>query len=265
MPPFASLRTAQATPLGRRAPHRLAYELMGRIKAGVFSRGDWLPTEHQLMTEFPVSRTTLREALIILECLGLIESHHGVGSQVISGRPKSDMNAPPFDLVALLEACRAFEVEAASLAAGLDDEDRSPPALRGPGLSGSMTVETCHHFHVSLARTAGNGAIAASIEHLWDMAVARPAIRGPLEGALARAGRTIRASQGRVVEALLRSSPLDTRQAVGALFDGYLAAVMDFEDQERLARVHFEGVQRRQRWNRRAIAADRSRLDGAKT
>ncbi len=265
MPPFASLRTAQATPLGRRAPHRLAYELMGRIKAGVFSRGDWLPTEHELMTEFPVSRTTLREALIVLECLGLIESHHGVGSQVISGRPKSDMSTPAFDLVALLEACRAFEVEAAGLAARLDEDDEATPIVRGLSLSGPMSAEACRHFHVCLARTTGNGVIAASIEHLWDIAVARPDIRAPLDGALPRAGRTVRAAQDRVVEALLRRSPSDTRQAVSALFDGYLAAVLDFEDQKRLAPIQWEGAQRRQRWGHRAIAADRSRLDRTKT
>lgn len=265
MPSFASLRTAQATPLGRRAPHRLAYELLNRIKAGVFSRGDWLPTEHELMTEFPVSRTTLREALIILECLGLIESHHGVGSQVISGRPRSDKNAPAFDIVALLEACRAFEVEAASLAASLDEEDEPTPVIAAPSLSGPMTTEICRDFHVGLARTTGNGAISASVEHLWNIAVARPAIRGPLDAALARAGRATRAGQSRIVDALVRRSPSETRQAVSALFDGYLAAVMDAEDQERLARVRLEGAQRRQHWSRRAIAADRSRSSGTQT
>jgi DNA-binding GntR family transcriptional regulator len=120
MPSFASLRPARNTPLGRRAPHRLAYELMGRIKAGVLCPGDWLPAERELRREFPVSRTVLREALIILECLGLIESHHGVGSQVIGGEPRSRIGpVASVDLVTLLQACRAFEVEAAGLAAGL--------------------------------------------------------------------------------------------------------------------------------------------------
>jgi DNA-binding FadR family transcriptional regulator len=217
------------------------------------------------MTEFPVSRTTLREALIILECLGLIESHHGVGSQVISGRPKSIGNAPAFDLLALIEACRVFEVEAAGLAASLDEKDEPAPVMSRPSLSGPMTTEICRDFHVGLARATGNGAISASVEHLWDIAVARPAIRGPLDAALARAGRAIRAGQSLVMEAVARRSPSETRQAVSALFDGYLAAVMDAEDQERLARVRQESAQRRQRWSRRAIAADRSRLGGTQT
>jgi len=265
MPSFASLRAAQANPLGQRAPHRLAYELLTRIKAGVFCRGDWLPTEHELLVEFPVSRTVLREALIILECLGLIESHHGVGSQVISGRLKSDVNAATaFDLLDLLEACRAFELETVGLAASLDEEDEPGSPLTGlsVNVSGPITAETCRLFHVSLAQATGNAAILASIDHLWSIAAARPALRSLFNAALARSGRAVRASQARVAETLARRSPVAAREAVGALFDGYLAAVLEFEDQERLARIHLEGAQRRRRWSRRATASDRSRSDG---
>ncbi|WP_454715572.1 FadR/GntR family transcriptional regulator [Caulobacter segnis] len=263
MPSFASVRAAQVTPLGQRAPHRLAYELLTRIKAGVFREGDWLPTAHELLTEFPVSRTVLREALIILECLGLIESHHGIGSQVIVGRPRDGSDTSNFDLLALLEACRAFEIEAAGLAASLDEEDEPASALPHLSLSGPMTAETCRLFHVSLAQATGNAAILASIEHLWNLAAARPALRGPLNAALARSGRSVRALQSGVIQALARRSPTATREAVAALFDGYLAAILDHEDQERLTRIQLEGAQRRRRWNRRAVAADRSRADEA--
>ncbi|MET3663406.1 GntR family transcriptional regulator [Caulobacter sp. 1776] len=262
MPSFASLRPAQVNPLGQRAPHRLAYELLTRIKGGVFRQGDWLPTEQALLAEFPVSRTVLREAMIVLECLGLIESHHGVGSRVIGGRPRSDANAPSaFDLTTLLEACQSFEVEAAGLAASLDEEGAPSTPLAGLSLSGPLTVETCRLFHVSLAQATGNAAIQASIEHLWNLAAARPALRDPFNGALARAGRAMRTLQANVVQALARRSPVATREAVRALFDGYLAAALEFEHEDRLTRLHLEGAERRRRWNRRT--ADRSRLDEA--
>lgn len=248
MPSFASSRVARNPPLGRRAPHRLAYELMGRIKAGVFAPGDWLPTERELLREFTVSRTALRETLIILESLSLIESHHGVGSQVIGREPRSSMGpAASVDLVALLEACRAFEIEAASLAAGLGEADEPSPALPTLGASDPVTVTSCRRFHVALAQATGNLAISASIRNLWDLAASRPAIRGPLEAALARSGRSVRALQGQVAKALAVRSPSAARQAVDALFAGYLAAVLGFEDHERLVRTRLDGVQRRPR------------------
>jgi DNA-binding FadR family transcriptional regulator len=211
---------------------------MGRIEAGTLRPGDWLPAERELLKEFPASRTAFREALIILECLGLIESHLGVGSQVIARRPTSSVGpAVSVDLIKLLEACRAFEVEAASLAASLQEEDGSSsfaPSLSRPD---PMTAEDCRDFHVALAEASGNPAISASIRNLWDLAATRPALYVPLNAALARSGREIRALQGQVVEALPRRSPAATRQAVQALFGGYLAAVSAFEDQDRPARV----------------------------
>lgn len=255
MSSFASLRAAQVTPLGRRAPQRLAYELMSRIRAGIFRRGDWLPTEQELLSEFGVSRTALREALIILECLGLIVSHHGSGSQVIGAEPRSGLGGTSsVDLVALLEACRAFEIQAASLAAGLEAAEAplpAPPALSAPG---PATADGCRRFHVALARASDNAAIAASIENLWDLAATRPGLRGPFNAALARSSRSIRTLQARVVEALVARSPLAMREAVRALFDAYLAAVSEFEAHERLSRISLEGAHHRRRWNRRSAA-----------
>lgn len=246
MSSFASSRAARNTPLGRRAPHRLAYELIGRIRSGTFCPGDWLPTELELRREFPVSRTVLREALIILECLGLIESHHGVGAQVVGREPKSRMGpGAAVDLVALLEACRAFEIEAASLAAGLGEMDGTSFARPTFGASGPMTTELCRRFHVALAQATGNPAISASIANLWNLAATRPAMCGPLDAALARAGRGVRARQNQVVQAVAARSPATARQAVNALFSGYLAAILDFEKQEGFERVRMEGGPRR--------------------
>lgn len=260
MSSFGSLRAAQVTPLGRRAPQRLAYELMSRIKAGVFCRGDWLPTEQELLSEFGVSRTALREALIILECLGLIVSRHGSGSQVIGAEPRSGLGGTSsVDLVALLEACRAFEIQAASLAAGLDAAEGSLPAPPTVSAPGPTTAECCRRFHVTLARASDNAAIAASIENLWDLAATRPGLRGPFNAALARSSRSIRTLQARVVEALTQRSSSATRQAVGALFDAYLAAVSEFEAHERLSRISLEGAHTRGRWNRRSAAGAAAR------
>jgi DNA-binding FadR family transcriptional regulator len=245
MPSLASLRPARNTPLGRRAPHRLAYELMGRIKAGVLCPGDWLPAERELRREFPVSRTVLREALIILECLGLIESHHGVGSQVIGGEPRSRIGpVASVDLVTLLQACRAFEVEAASLAAGLGDADGALPAS-SLGVPGPITAERCRHFHVALAQATGNPAISTSIRNLWDLAATRPAMCGPFDAALAPAGRSVRALQRQVVEAVAARSPSAARGAVNALFARYFAAIL--EEQERFERPQPPSAQRRRR------------------
>ena len=56
--------------------------LVRRLSDG-FAPGDRFPTEHQLCSEFGVSRETVREALLGLESDGLISRHRGKGTVVV--------------------------------------------------------------------------------------------------------------------------------------------------------------------------------------
>jgi GntR family transcriptional regulator len=53
--------------------------LSGRIAAGVFARGEQLPSEHELMARFDCSRVTVRQALDNLRRHGMIASQRGKG------------------------------------------------------------------------------------------------------------------------------------------------------------------------------------------
>ena len=53
--------------------------LTDRILGGHFARGEQLPSEHDLMDKFSVSRVTARQALNSLREFGLIESRRGKG------------------------------------------------------------------------------------------------------------------------------------------------------------------------------------------
>jgi GntR family transcriptional regulator len=53
--------------------------LVGRIAQGEYGRGAQLPSEHDLMARFEVSRVTARQALDDLRRLGLVESRRGKG------------------------------------------------------------------------------------------------------------------------------------------------------------------------------------------
>lgn len=53
--------------------------LTDRILGGHFARGEQLPSEHELMARFSVSRVTARQALNSLREFGLIESRRGKG------------------------------------------------------------------------------------------------------------------------------------------------------------------------------------------
>ncbi len=60
-------------------PNIIASQIAGQILDGTYKSGYQLPAERDLIKQFGVSRSTLREALKSLEEINLIESRHGVG------------------------------------------------------------------------------------------------------------------------------------------------------------------------------------------
>ncbi|SEG75490.1 GntR family transcriptional regulator [Thermomonospora echinospora] len=65
---------------------QLVAELKRRIEAGQYPPGEMLPSEHQLIAEFSVSRPTVVAALRVLREEGWIEARQGKG-RFVRGRP----------------------------------------------------------------------------------------------------------------------------------------------------------------------------------
>ena len=54
-----------------------------QIVSGVYTKGDLLPSEKEMIDNFGVSRITVRKALSILSDMGYIRTEKGRGSEVI--------------------------------------------------------------------------------------------------------------------------------------------------------------------------------------
>ena len=61
----------------RRAFEEILYQLERAIVAGRFHAGDRLPSEREMAASFEVSRTSVREALRVLEALGIVRVRRG--------------------------------------------------------------------------------------------------------------------------------------------------------------------------------------------
>jgi GntR family transcriptional regulator len=62
----------------------LADTLIQSVQRGEYPVGGHLPTEAELCTVFGVSRSTVRQALRVLESSGLIERRQGSGTKVVA-------------------------------------------------------------------------------------------------------------------------------------------------------------------------------------
>ena len=64
-------------------------QIQKNIMDGTFKKGDQLPSERELSEKMGVSRTSIREALRVLETMGVIESKQGEGNFICSNIEKS--------------------------------------------------------------------------------------------------------------------------------------------------------------------------------
>lgn len=87
---------------------QIAEQIRSAILAGDYTPGDRLPTERVLAEVFSVSRPSVREALNILSTAGLIASHQGGGTVVLSLLDSTEANL--FSEIISIKKERALDV-----------------------------------------------------------------------------------------------------------------------------------------------------------
>jgi GntR family transcriptional regulator, transcriptional repressor for pyruvate dehydrogenase complex len=170
-----------------------------RIRTGHLLAGDKLPTEAEIMSNFDVSRTVVRESLSKLQASGLVETRHGIGTFVLPPPQSGNFTiaagdfATVADVISVLELRISLETEAAGLAA----QRRTPENLEAMqaalhAFEQSMTqdsdaVPSDFQFHMEVARATGNRHFADLMTYLGTMIIPRTrlntAMRAP-EGRL---------------------------------------------------------------------------------
>ncbi|MFF2506957.1 FadR/GntR family transcriptional regulator [Streptomyces sp. NPDC058067] len=161
---------------------RLYEQVLDRLRAyvadGGLRTGDRLPPERDLAARLGVSRASVKQAIVVLEVQGLVESRHGGGTYLL----RDSLDAEPVEhmverrrrLPDVLEAREALETKLAELAAERrTDEDLA--ALRdaldrmaadiGEGGHG---VEGDRLFHAAVTAAAHSALLAEFMRSIAD-------------------------------------------------------------------------------------------------
>lgn len=81
------------------------------LYSGVFKAGERLPAERELSERFQTSRTTIREAIIMLELKGVVEVKQGAGTYFIDSLEKINQKALlPYSDIGPFELLQARQV-----------------------------------------------------------------------------------------------------------------------------------------------------------
>lgn len=161
-------------------------QIKGLIKTGYLKAGSPLPSERELAEKLEVSRSSVREAVTILESLGILEVIHGKGSFIRDFRNTKSMESyfdtfallfdiNPSQTLQLLEVRKILEPQAAALAAknatagdvlSLQEIQEEMKKVLGREEVG---LDPDYKFHFQIASSTGNEILFNTLNALSDL------------------------------------------------------------------------------------------------
>lgn len=197
-----------------------------RIVEDGLTVGDRLPGERQLAEQLQVSRSSVREALRVLETLGVISSQAGRGPDagaVLTSRPDTaltdllrlHLGLASLELREVIDTRLMIERWAAAQAASTR-ADTSALVEAIAGMDAATTadefVEHDTAFHCAIAEASGNRLIAAIMRSL------RASVRRYAVEAVEALGDTavLRADHQRILAAIRSGTPDEAAQSISA-------------------------------------------------
>ncbi len=243
-PPTPAASDAPApTPAASDAPRAwqtVLEHVESRLLSGELAPGDRLPGERALSAELGVGRSSVREALRVLEVLGLIRTQTGSGPSagaIIVSTPGGGMSAlmrlqvaargfPVADIVRtrlILETSVAGDLAEAAPRVDLSGAEALLDAMDAADLTPSEFLALDAAFHLALAEASGNQVITAT------MAGLRSGIEGYARAgvaAIADWGATsarLRAEHRGILAAITTADAASARTRIHDHISGYYA------------------------------------------
>lgn len=166
---------------------RVVAGLKDKIFTGDLPPGHKLPSEAELIDEFGVSRTVVREAVTRLRAEGFVETFQGRGSFVLAVPQSSSFTVESAalrthrDVVDMIDFRLGVESETAALAAARIDEagratirDALAAFVSAPPAD---AVEADYRFHRAVAAVSGNRFCLELLDALGPMMIMLPRTR----------------------------------------------------------------------------------------
>lgn len=217
------------SPIRRRKLYEeVALRIEQMLGEGRFRPGDQLPSERELMEEFGVGRSAVREALLTLQRMGLVAVSSGERARVLAPSAAALVGelagaarlllAQPGGVERFQQARALFEIGLARLAAQIatDDDIRHLAAAleanRASIGNHAQFQRTDIAFHYALAQVPGN----AIFTSLHDALVAWLTEQRAISGLARRAGEAAYAAHERIFRAVAAHDPTAAEAAMQA-------------------------------------------------
>jgi len=171
-------------PARRRTYDALLKDIEADLRSGRIALGDRLPGERTLAENYGISRASVREAIRILDAMGVLRSSVGSGptsGAVVISDPSAGLSSalrlhvasnrlPVKDIVQTRILLETWTAQAGAARQGGDEELEQAAqllqAMDNPGIDRATFHELDARFHVALSSLAGNAVMATMMESL---------------------------------------------------------------------------------------------------
>lgn len=215
--------------------------LRSAIEAGDYQAGDRLPPERDIAETFSVSRSVVREALIMLELEKVVEVRKGSGVYVLTRQPQAnvfreDSGYGPFEL---LQARQLLESEVAAFAAMQATKAdilkmRDAIELERGFIERGEADETADElFHTLLAQASQNSVLANMVVDLWQTRKCSPMWQG-IQQHVGKNGHDQQwlLDHQKILQAVLRRDPKAAKQAMWQHLENVKTMLLEVSDAE---------------------------------
>lgn len=165
----------------KRAYEDIVKQIRNLIQKGKLKRGDQLPNERELSETFKVSRATVREAILSLETMKLVDRRQGDGTYVLASSEETLVQplAASFfhekdNMIDIFSLRKIIEPEVAQLASEngtpeeVDELEKTLKAQEKEVARGENSVQTDTDFHHLLARMTKNRVLERFLLALYE-------------------------------------------------------------------------------------------------
>lgn len=245
---------------GARLSDQVAEQLSAEIQQGRLAPGDKLPTEAQLVAQFQVSRTVVREAVSRLKSIGLVDSRQGSGVFVSQAPRFAPLNfearhaASQEAVIQMVEVRRALEAEVAALAAqrhkmsDIRQIEVAAQAIQDAVQAGGDGVGEDVNFHNTIAQATGNPFLIQTLQYLSQFLYGATQVTRANEARRGDFAAAVHAEHQAILQAIRAGDPDQAREAAAAHMGNAIVRIQRadpnfwIQEGERLAQSLVKGL-----------------------
>jgi DNA-binding FadR family transcriptional regulator len=232
----------------RRKFWQVVEKIQSLINEGVYPPESLLPDERELAQSFEVSLLTIRDAIVALEVMEVVESKTSKKVLVLRPSPKSSGdNNDNISALELVQARALIEGEAAALAAKsiTDAELADLKEALNQIKNNENIAQADMNFHMIISKATKNSAIHYAVKRFWTLRNDHEEIEKVCDTVCGKFSYDIHDEHKKIYLAIANGDSREARRTMHEHFNRLINPLFELVEEARLVQLRKEAEQNR--------------------